>query len=274
VNRSAETMRERIVDELTAAREARTLLEQQADELARSNADLEQFAYVASHDLQEPLRKVVSFSQVLERRYGSQLDERADQYIAFIVDGGKRMQQLINDLLAFSRVGRRSAGQEPVDLDDAVAQAQASLSEVVAEAGAEIRVGDLPTVRGERALLVAVFQNLIANAIKFRGEDPPVVRITARDAGDAWEVSVTDNGIGIEEEFAERIFVIFQRLHSREAYEGTGIGLALVRKIVEYHGGRISLDPDHRGGARFRITLPKPAEEPDTEKEEDPWTPT
>ncbi|MGE3234258.1 MAG: ATP-binding protein [Thermoleophilia bacterium] len=274
VNRSVETMREHIVAELTAAREARALLQEQTDELGRSNADLEQFAYVASHDLQEPLRKIVSFSQVLERRYRSQLDERADQYIDFIVDGGKRMQQLINDLLAFSRVGRKGAGQEPVALGDAVAQAQAQLSQAIADVGGEVRVGELPTVRGEAPLLVAVFQNLIANAIKFRGEDPPVVEITARDAGDEWELAVTDNGIGIDQEFAERIFVIFQRLHARDAYEGTGIGLALVRKIVEYHGGRIWLDPDHRGGSRFRITLPKPAEETDPEKEEEPWTRT
>ena len=275
VNRSVEAMRERIVTELTDHREARRQLEAQTDELARSNADLEQFAYVASHDLQEPLRKIVSFSQVLERRYRSQLDERADQYIDFIVDGGKRMQQLINDLLAFSRVGRKGAAREPVALGDVVAQAQASLSEAIADAGAEVRVGELPTVDGERMLLVAVFQNLIANAIKFRGEDPPVVEIAAHDLGDEWEVTVTDNGIGIEEEFAERIFVIFQRLHSREAYEGTGIGLALVRKIVEYHGGHIRLDPAHRGGSRFTIILPKPAEETDTDThEEDPWTPT
>jgi signal transduction histidine kinase len=275
VNRSVEAMRGRIVAELTDAREARRLLEAQTDELERSNADLEQFAYVASHDLQEPLRTIVSFSQVLERRSRSQLDERADQYIDFIVDGGKRMQQLINDLLAFSRVGRRGAAREPVALDDAVAQAQASLSEAIADAGAEVRVGDLPTVDGERQLLVAVFQNLIANAIKFRGEDPPVVDIAARDLGDEWEITVTDNGIGIEEEFAERIFVIFQRLHSREAYEGTGIGLALVRKIVEYHGGGIRLDPAHHGGSRFIITLPAPAEDIDTDThEEDPWTST
>jgi light-regulated signal transduction histidine kinase (bacteriophytochrome) len=260
-----------VAERLAAQRE----LEESNRELARSNADLEQFAYVASHDLQEPLRKIVSFSQVLERRYRSQLDGRADQYIDFIVDGGKRMQQLINDLLAFSRVGRRGAAREPVALGDAAAQAQASLSEAIAEAGAEVRVGELPTVEGERQLLVAVFQNLIANAIKFRGEDPPVVDIAARDLGEEWEIAVTDNGIGIEEEFAERIFVIFQRLHSREAYEGTGIGLALVRKIVEYHGGRIRLDAAHRGGSRFSIILPKPAEDTDGDtREEDRWTST
>ncbi|WP_217915050.1 sensor histidine kinase [Miltoncostaea marina] len=257
VGRDVEAMRARIVEELAAVRSARATVEAQAAELARSNADLEQFAYVASHDLQEPLRKVASFCQVLERRYKGQLDERADQYIHFIVDGAKRMQLLINDLLAFSRVGRKGAARETVDANDLVEQARAALSARLEEAGAVVEAGDLPAVDGERVLLVAVFQNLIGNGVKFRGDDPPRVRIEAHDAGDAWEFWCTDNGIGIDEEFAERIFVIFQRLHPRETYDGTGIGLALCRKIIEYHGGRIWLDTEHRGGTRFRFTLPK-----------------
>jgi signal transduction histidine kinase len=259
--RDVEAMRERIVRELAAVDLARSRIEEQAAELARSNADLEQFAYVASHDLQEPLRKIASFCQILERRYRGRLDERADQYIDFIVDGARRMQALINDLLAFSRVGRRGGEMELVDLDDVVEHARSGLQTALQEAGATVTVGRLPVVRGERALLVAVFQNLIGNAVKFRGEDPPVVRITARDAGDDWEIACADDGIGIAPEFAERIFVIFQRLHTREAYEGTGIGLALCRKIVEYHGGRIWLDTERPRGTCFRFTLPKADEE-------------
>ena len=260
VAHDVEAMRDRIVRELAAVEAARTRVEEQAHELARSNADLEQFAYVASHDLQEPLRKIASFCQVLERRYRGQLDERADQYIDFIVDGAKRMQLLINDLLAFSRVGHTGAEQELIDADDLVEQAQRALAVALEDAGATIEAGGLPVVRGEHTLLVAVFQNLIGNAVKFRRAEPPVVRIRARDDGPWWEFSCADNGIGVDPEFAERIFVIFQRLHSREAYVGTGIGLALCRKIIEFHGGRIWLDTHHRGGTCFRFTLPKAKE--------------
>ncbi len=257
VRRDVEAMRERIVHDLEAVETARATLEAQTRELERSNADLEQFAYVASHDLQEPLRKIASFCQVLDRRYRGRLDERADQYIEFIVDGAKRMQLLINDLLAFSRVGRRVAGREEVDTGALVRSALRGLSEAVEEAGAVVEADGLPVVNGERALLLAVFQNLIANAIKFRRDDPPVIRIAARPDGDMWEFTVEDNGIGIDPEFGERVFVIFQRLHTREEYEGTGIGLALCRKIIEYHGGRITLDPEYRDGTRFRFTLPR-----------------
>ncbi|HYT10152.1 MAG TPA: ATP-binding protein, partial [Mycobacteriales bacterium] len=233
-------------------------LEARTEDLQRSNSELEQFAYVASHDLQEPLRKVASFSQLLQRRYAGQLDERADQYIAFAVDGAKRMQILINDLLAFSRVGRMVREHVEVEAGELVAQAVANLSLAVEEAGAEVTVDELPRVSGDVSLLTAVFQNLIGNAIKFRGAGPPRVRVGVRDAGAEWEFSVADNGIGIEPEYAERIFVIFQRLHPKEAYPGTGIGLALCRKIVDYHGGRIWLDAEASPGTTFRFTLPKP----------------
>jgi signal transduction histidine kinase len=265
VRRDVEAMRERIVRELAAAEEARARVEEQAAELTRSNADLEQFAYVASHDLQEPLRKIASFCQVLERRYRGQLDERADQYIDFIVDGAKRMQLLINDLLAFSRVGRRNAGHEAVDTRELAELAVTTLSVPIEESGARVEIGDLPVVSGERALLLAVLQNLIGNAVKFRGERPPLVRVGAERDGGEWRFSVTDNGIGIAPGFAERVFVIFQRLHAREAYEGTGIGLALCRKIVEYHGGRIWLDTDHGAGTRIMFTLPVPEDEGEEE---------
>ena len=242
-------MRLHIVDELEN-------LMRMHDELERSNRELEQFAYVASHDLQEPLRKVASFCQLLERRYKGQLDERADQYIGFAVDGAKRMQVLINDLLAFSRVGRLTREQVVVSCDEIVAQATANLGTAIEEAGAEITAGPLPAVRGEPALLAAVFQNLIGNAVKFHGDEPPRVTLSAARDGDFWAFTCADNGIGIEPEYADRIFVIFQRLHPKDAYPGTGIGLAMCRKIIEYHGGRIWLDTDAGRGTTFRFTLP------------------
>jgi signal transduction histidine kinase len=254
-------MRLRIVRELTTVEEAHRQLEAQALELRRSNAELEQFAYVASHDLQEPLRKVASFCQALERRYRGQLDERADQYIDFAVDGAKRMQILINDLLAFSRVGRSGAERELVDLGDVLAEARRSLSATLAETAATVLADDLPRVRGERTLLVSLFQNLISNAVKFRDAESPVIRLSARREHDLWHFSCSDNGIGIDPEYADRIFVIFQRLHTKEAYPGTGIGLAMCRKIVEYHGGQMWLDPDHSPGAQFQFTLPTAEED-------------
>ncbi|WP_259310945.1 sensor histidine kinase [Capillimicrobium parvum] len=255
-----ETMRRQIVEELEAVREANARLDRQALELQRSNAELEQFAYVASHDLQEPLRKVASFTQLLQRRYQGRLDERADQYIEFAVDGAVRMQRLINDLLTFSRVGRLGGAQELVDARELVEAACGNLDGVIEESGAEIDVGELPAVRGESGLLTAVFQNLIGNALKFRGPDTPRVQIQAVSEDDCWRFTVADNGIGIEPEYADRIFVIFQRLHTKEAYAGTGIGLALCRKIVEYHGGRIWLDTDVAAGTTFHFTLPVPEE--------------
>jgi signal transduction histidine kinase len=239
--------------EIEAARE---ILEVQAEELARSNRDLEQFAYVASHDLQEPLRKVASFCQMLDRRYSGQLDERADQYIAFAVDGAKRMQQLINDLLAFSRVGRTTEGMAPIDLSDSYASAMSNLELTSEGAGAVVTCDPLPVVLGERTLLVQLFQNLIGNAIKFRGAEIPTVHIGVAAREDTWEFSCVDNGIGIEPQYADRIFVIFQRLHAREEYTGTGIGLALCKRIVEHHGGRLWLDTSVTSGTTFRWTLP------------------
>jgi len=251
LGQDVDAMRARIVDELEALRVAET-------ELKRSNAELEQFAYVASHDLQEPLRKVASFTQMLQRRYGGELDERADRYIEFAVDGARRMQELINDLLEFSRVGRMTREHELIPAQELVDSATARLATLIEDAGAQVTVhGELPAVSGDRGLLSIVFQNLIGNGIKFRGEDPPRIDIAAERDGRAWRFTVTDNGIGVDDEYAERIFVIFQRLHTRDAYEGTGIGLAMCRKIIEYHGGRIALAPSEAGrGARFAFTLP------------------
>ncbi|MGD0699700.1 MAG: ATP-binding protein [Trebonia sp.] len=250
------TMRERILRELSAVREANEALAARAAELQRSNAELEQFAYVASHDLQEPLRKVTSFCQLLQRRYGGQLDERADQYIEFAVDGAKRMQVLINDLLAFSRVGRSAADLGPVACDAALAAATANLSAQIGQAGAMIEAGPLPVVRAQLTLMTVVLQNLLSNALKFRGERPPRIVVTAERDGAFWSFSVTDNGIGIEPQYADRVFLIFQRLHDRAAYPGTGIGLAMCRKIIEYFGGRIWLDTGVGDGARFCFTVP------------------
>jgi signal transduction histidine kinase len=256
-------MREEIVRQLAEVESARAeievarqVLEVQAEELARSNRDLEQFAYVASHDLQEPLRKVASFCQMLDRRYSGQLDERADTYIAFAVDGAKRMQQLINDLLAFSRVGRVTEGMIEIDLNDSFASAMSNLEVTAEAAGAVITRDPFPTVLGERSLLVQLFQNLIGNAIKFHGEATPVIHIGVAAREDTWEFSCADNGIGIEPQYADRIFVIFQRLHAREEYTGTGIGLALCKRIVEHHGGHLWLDTTVTVGTTFRWTLP------------------
>ena len=275
VARDVELMRERLARLLAEAREAQAeveashaLLREQAEDLRRSNRDLEQFAYVASHDLQEPLRKVASFTQLLAKRYEGQLDERADQYIAFAVDGAKRMQRLINDLLGFSRVGRIGGELTDVDLGALLDGVVEDLSGPVEESGAVVTHGELPVVRGEAPLLTQLFVNLVGNAIKFR--DPgrtPTVHVEARDVGDHWELSCHDNGIGIDAQYADRVFVIFQRLHAKDVYEGTGIGLALCKKIVEYHGGTIWVDPDVEQGTTIRWTLPQERAEDETARE-------
>jgi signal transduction histidine kinase len=255
-----ESMRRRLVRELEFTESARRRLDDQAADLKRSNAELEQFAYVASHDLQEPLRKVSSFTQLLQRRYGGQLDDKADQYIAFAVDGANRMQRLINDLLAFSRVGRVHNDHRPADLEEIVEDTLANLSVAIEESGAEITRDALPTIVGDTAQLGMLWQNLLSNAIKFRSPDrPPHIHIGAAQVDDAWEFTVTDNGIGIAPEFQEKVFVIFQRLHTKDSYPGTGIGLAMCKKIVEFHGGTIRIDPDYRLGTRFLFTLPTAA---------------
>jgi signal transduction histidine kinase len=262
-------MRERILYELSALRAANVTLDSRTQDLQRSNSELEQFAYVASHDLQEPLRKVASFCQLLQRRYSGQLDGRADQYIEFAVDGAKRMQVLINDLLAFSRVGRIVRERTPIPCASLLAQARTNLAEAIERTGATIEAGELPTVLAEGPLLTMVFQNLLGNAMKFHGDLPPHITVEAVREADLWRFSFTDNGIGIKPEYAERIFVIFQRLHGKEVYPGTGIGLAMCRKIVEYHGGTIWLDTTVEIGSRFCFTLPVL---PGTEPEADPVT--
>ncbi|MET8230872.1 ATP-binding protein [Micromonospora sp. NPDC005298] len=259
-----DAMRQKIASDLAEVRQAReriewvnSQLQKQAEELTRSNRDLEQFAYVASHDLQEPLRKVASFCQLLQRRYAGQLDERADQYIAFAVDGAQRMQRLINDLLAFSRIGRLTTGFTEVDLNKVLGEVAGQTEAARQYADAELTWTDMPVIRGEEPLLTNLLANLVSNSIKFRRADvPPTVHVSARLVGAEWEITCQDNGIGIEPEFADKIFVIFQRLHSKDAYPGTGIGLAIVKKIVEYHGGRVWVDTDVPEGTAIRFTLP------------------
>ncbi|KZS58804.1 sensor histidine kinase [Mycobacterium ostraviense] len=258
-----ENMRQRIVEELEASHSARAQLDEQALELRRSNAELEQFAYVASHDLQEPLRKVGAFCQLLEKRYADQLDERGLEYIGFAVDGAKRMQVLINDLLRFSRVGRLGTTSTDVDLDTTLDAALANLATAIEESNAHIvrPAEPLPRVVGDPTLLTMLWQNLIGNAIKFRRQDraPRVVIDCRRGRGQRdgqWLFSVTDNGIGIPEEFSDKVFIIFQRLHGRDSYGGTGLGLALCRKIVEHHGGAVWIDTSHTDGTRLEFTLP------------------
>lgn len=278
--RAVEAMRHRTVAELKASRRNGERLDRiaaeldaQAVELRRSNAELEQFAYVASHDLQEPLRKVASFCQLLEKRYGDQLDERGTQYIGFAVDGAKRMQVLINDLLTFSRVGRVQDARETVAMDGPLDRALRNLSAAVEESGAEItRPERLPDVVGDPTLLTMLWQNLVGNAVKFRSPDrAPRVEVAVADDPDGPDAepgfhtfTVTDNGIGVPAEFAEKVFVIFQRLHGRETYGGTGIGLSLCKKIVEHAGGRIRIDTEHREGTRIVFTLPVVAAVPTT----------
>ena len=252
-------MRQRIVAELEATQSARAQLDEQAVELRRSNAELEQFAYVASHDLQEPLRKVASFCQLLEKRYGDKLDERGIEYIGFAVDGAKRMQVLINDLLSFSRVGRLGVIRDEADLETALDDALVNLAAAIEESNAEIVRPEqrLPRVVGDPTLLTMLWQNLIGNAVKFqRDNHPPRIVIECKQGTAEWLLAVTDNGIGIGEEFVDKVFVIFQRLHGRDQYSGTGLGLALCKKIVEHHGGNIRIDTSYADGTRFEFTLP------------------
>lgn len=241
---------------ITARKEMELALREQRRELERSNQDLEQFAYVASHDLQEPLRAVAGCGQILERRYASKLEPAAVQLIHHMVEGAARMQALILDLLAFSRVGARGHELVPTDSRQALARAMQQLQGALDESRAELEIGELPRVRGDAEQLGQLFQNLVANAIKYRGPRPVRIAIGARPSGNAHEFWVQDNGIGIEPQYFEKIFVLFQRLHTREEYPGTGIGLAICKKIVERHGGRIWVESQLGQGSTFHFTLP------------------
>jgi PAS domain S-box-containing protein len=249
---------ERIVGRVFSFRDV-TEMKRFEEELLRSNRELEQFAYVASHDLQEPLRTVASHVQLLQRRYRGKLDADAEEVIGFAVDGAMRMQNLIHALLEFSRVGTRGKPLQPTDPHEVLDGVVENLRATIAREGAQVIYDTLPPVLADRVQLEQLFQNLLTNAIKFRGETPPVVRVTARHEGHECVFSVSDNGIGIPPESRDRVFVIFQRLHPIGKYEGTGIGLAICRKIVERHGGRIWVDPGEEPGATFHFTLPAPA---------------
>jgi signal transduction histidine kinase len=239
-------------------RQAEEDLAKKAVELARSNADLEQFAYVASHDLQEPLRMVAAYTQLLGERYRGKLDADADKFIGYATEGALRMQVLIQDLLTFSRVGRNAPPSTPVDCNDVMDEVRRILGPALQQAGALITCADLPTVWAERTQMAQVLQNLVGNAIKFRGQEPPVVSIKADKADQHWRFSVADNGIGIAPEFADNIFVIFQRLHARTEYPGNGIGLAICKKIVERNGGTIWVESQAGCGSTFKFTVPIP----------------
>jgi PAS domain S-box-containing protein len=244
-------------EDITERKLAEEALKEKTEELAWSNRELEQFAYVASHDLQEPLRMVTSYVQLLAKRYQGKLDSNADDFMNFAVEGAMRMWNLIKDLLAYSRVGTRGHSFEPINCETILQAALANLKVTIEESGAVVTHDSLPTVMADSSQLVQLFQNLIGNAIKFVGKDPPRVHVSARGSGNGWTFSVRDNGIGIAPEFAERIFIIFQRLHGRQQYPGTGIGLAVCKKIVERHGGRIWVESELGKGATFYFTLPK-----------------
>ncbi len=249
--RQANEALEERVDERTAE------LNRTVDELRRSNEELQRFAYVASHDLQEPLRSIVSFSQLLERRYKGKLDADADDYIAFIVEGGTRMQTLITDLLSFSRVTTTGQPLVATDAGGVLGEVLHDLTGAIEAEGATVEAGPMPRVMADSAQLAQVFANLIGNALKYRRPDvPPLIRVSAEREGRFWRIAVRDNGIGIEPEYFDRIFVLFQRLHTKDAYPGTGIGLAVVKKIVERHGGSVRVESAPNEGSAFSFTLP------------------
>ncbi|MEI6815065.1 MAG: CHASE3 domain-containing protein [Bacteroidota bacterium] len=227
-------------------------------ELKRSNEELQQFAYVASHDLQEPLRMVASYVQLLEKKYKGQLDEKADTYIGFAVDGASRMKALINDLLDFSRVDSKAKSMKPTDMNETIEEVTHNLKMAIKENKASVEViGNLPTIIAESIQMVQLFQNIINNAIKFKGEKTPIIRISSEELKDKWLFTIRDNGIGIEKEYWDRIFIIFQRLNNREEYPGTGIGLSICRKIVERHEGKIWLESEMGKGTTFHFTIHK-----------------
>ncbi len=242
--------------DITELKKAEDSLKEKMIEVERSNAELQQFAYVASHDLQEPLRMVASYVKLLDRRYGDKLDQDAKDFIGYAVEGSTRMQQLINDLLTYSRVGTKVKPFEPVDLEAVFAGIMDNLKVTIQESNATITHDSLPTVQADDLQMLQLFQNLVSNGIKFHGEEAPRVHVSAKRAGDFWQFSVCDNGIGIDPEYFNRIFIIFSRLHTRAEYPGSGIGLAICKKIVERHGGRIWVESTPGKGSTFLFTIP------------------
>ncbi|OGO16536.1 MAG: hypothetical protein A2Z14_02150 [Chloroflexi bacterium RBG_16_48_8] len=243
--------------DITERNQAERVLRKYADELKRSNQELERFAYIASHDLQEPLRTISSHTQLLARRYQGRLDEDADDFIFYVVDGVARMKQLIDDLLEYSRVGMRGKPFMQTDTAELLQRVLSALQVSIDESQVKIFYNELPTLMADATQLAQLFQNLIGNAIKFRSERPLEIQINTVREGDEWHFTFSDNGIGIEEKFFDRIFQIFQRLHNREKYPGTGIGLALCKRIVDRHGGRIWVESKIGIGSSFHFTLPE-----------------
>ena len=261
---SLQTMRRQLLaqnrqlqQEITVRQKAETVLAQRSQELARSNAELEQLAYVASHDLQEPLRMVASYVQLLEQRYGGKLDAEAHEFIGFAVDGVKRMQALIDDLLTYSRVGTKAKPLQATHCNAVLKTVLQALRLAIEESGAQNQCAAMPAVQGDAAQLTQLFQNLLANAIKFRGAQAPLIEVRVEPEDEFWRFEVKDNGIGIAPEYFDRIFVMFQRLHNLSRYPGTGIGLAICKKIVERHGGRIWVESEPGQGSVFKFTLPQ-----------------
>jgi light-regulated signal transduction histidine kinase (bacteriophytochrome) len=250
-------LEQRVCDRTAELEIANRQLQQLNQELTRSNHELEQFAYIASHDLREPLRMVTSFTQLLAKRYSGQLDAEADQIINFAVDGAERMEVLIDGLLTYCRLGSQAETFQSVNCEEILDQVLANLQLTIAETNTQIIRISLPTVFGEAAQLVQLFQNLIANGIKYRGQATPIIEIGAREQEQEWLFWVKDNGIGIDPQYGDRIFQIFQRLHTRQEYPGTGIGLAICHKIVEHHDGRIWVESNLQQGATFYFTLPQ-----------------
>jgi PAS domain S-box-containing protein len=242
--------------DITQRKRAAEELARRAEELARSNADLQEFAYAASHDLQEPLRMVASFTQLLAERYQGKLDTDADDFIGYAVDGARRMQVLVNDILEYSRVGTRGKEFSAVDCEHILETVLANLQKTLEETGGQVTNDPLPTVQGDETQLLQVLQNLVGNALKFHGSEPPRVHVSAQEINGAWRFAVHDNGIGIEPQYSERIFMLFQRLHTRAEYPGTGIGLAIAKKIVQRHGGRIWVESEEGKGSTFYFSLP------------------
>jgi signal transduction histidine kinase len=248
------TARQKTFDSLI---EAEARLKETVSELQRSNYDLEQFAYISSHDLQEPLRMVSNYVQLLERRYKNRLDDEADEFIGYAVDGVRRMNELIEGLLEYSRIQNRSRQNESVDCNALLKTILHDSARTIMQSDGRVTADPLPIISGDRIQLGRVFQNIIANALKFHGEQPPEVHVSALDEGSCWHFKISDNGIGIEPEYAEKIFGLFKRLHGREKYTGTGIGLAVCKRIIERHGGRIWVEPGTEAGCVFHFTLQK-----------------
>jgi PAS domain S-box-containing protein len=248
-----------VARDISARKRMEEAIRANSEKLARSNEELERFAYVASHDLQEPLRMVASFTQLLGQRYSGRLDETADRYIHYAVDGAKRMQELIADLLAYSRVNSKELDLRQTDCQAVVLEAMRNLEVAIKESGASVDWDPLPALWVDQGQLTQLFQNLLANAIKFRREEEcPRIHVSAVDSGAEWTISVQDNGIGIDARHAEHVFQMFQRLHTRAEYPGTGIGLAVCKKVIERHGGKLWVESEPGAGSTFRFTIPKP----------------